>query len=428
MIVVTCGKCQSRIKAKPEYAGRKVKCPKCQGPVKIPQAEVARPSDTPAESQAVNEAANPTPEIGDTVSQPPTVSPPVVIPPVVTNDVPASFPDLSTPVSTEEVPTFPSPVAGPTFPSEVDVGGGVQGGVGDVVVSAGGGESVSYTRKKSGGGAGVIVVGSVLLFGLAGAGAWWLGYFKGDPKLVVKAVDDQEVKEEESLQLSISVESRGQYKRFLLADGPEGAIVDKSGKFFWTPTEKQGPGEFEAKIKVFAGDQDSEVAFSIAVAEVNQPPAIALISNVEVAPGQVARFQARATDSDLPPADLRYELGDDAPDGAKIDPATGAFTWATTESDADSKTLLTVVARESGDDGLKAETTVSISVSGITDPYRLLLATLRKQDEDVEERPAAKVLPFTGAGHLLRINDEDVHVFVYGTSFEIGDDLKRDTF
>ena len=143
MIVVTCGKCQSRIKAKPEYAGRKVKCPKCQGPVAIPQAEVVEPkpqltvpSETTAESQPGNQEAAQTPHIGDEISEPPAFSPPDVA-----NDVPASFPNLSAPAGAEEAPTFPSPVE-------------VGEGVGDVVVSAGGGESVSYARKKSGGGGG----------------------------------------------------------------------------------------------------------------------------------------------------------------------------------------------------------------------------------------------------------------------------------
>lgn len=434
MIVVTCGKCQSKIKARPDYAGRKVKCPKCQGPVTIPQAEVTNPpavsppaeatSESAAESPAVSETASPTPQISDTVPQPPADSPPPVdgapvavspidIPPVVTNDVPAVFPDLSTPTGAEDVPTFPS---------SVDVGGGA----GDVSIAAGGGESVSYARKKSGGGAGVIVFGAVLFVGFLGAGAWWLGYFEGETELVVNAVDDQTVQEEESLQFSISVENRNQHKRvrFRLVNGPADAIVDKSGKFFWTPTEEHGPGEFDVKIQVVAGDQSKEVAFSIAVAEVNEPPVLKVISDVEVAPGQTARFQAEAKDSDLPSADLRYELAGESPDGAKLDSATGAFVWETTEADAGSETLLTVVAREVGDEGLTCETTVSVTVTELTDPYRLLLVKLRKQG-DVEERPASKALPFTGSGHLLRINDEDVHVFVYGTPFELTDDVKR---
>ncbi|MGZ0165950.1 MAG: hypothetical protein ACKVII_18670 [Planctomycetales bacterium] len=415
MIVVTCGQCQSRIKAKPEYAGKKVKCPKCKTPVTIPSVEADTPSPAVSENQPVeSEAPSPLPPPVDAVPQPPVVDTvsqqPAISPPPSSDDAPAVVP---------EFPTFDSPPEAQTFVPQVDAGG-------DVVLPADSGSAESYARKKSGGGAGVIVLGSVLFFGLLGAGVWWLGYFEGEPELVVRAVDDQTVQEEESLQLSISVENRDQHKRvrFRLVNGPTAAIVDKSGKFFWTPTEKQGPGDFDVKVEVVAGDQSKEVAFSIAVAEVNQSPVLKLISDVEVAPGQTARFQTQAKDSDLPAADLRYELAGDSPDGAKLDPATGAFTWETTEADAGSKTLLTVVAREVGDEGLACETTVSVTVTELTDPYRLLLATLRKE-RDIEERSASKALPFTGVGHLLRFNDEEVHVFVYGTPFELADDVKR---
>lgn len=408
MIVVTCEQCQSRIKAKPQYAGKNVKCPKCQAPVTIPSVKADNPSPALSDPSPVESTApNPPPRV-DTVSQQPAISRPLGA-----DDAPVVDPGF---------PTFDSPSEAQTFAPQVDAGGEFGG----VVVPAGPASAESYARKKSGGGAGVIVFGAVLFVGFVGAGAWWLGYFKAEPLLVVKAVDDQTVQEEESLQFSISVENRDQFKRvrFRLVNGPADAIVDKSGKFFWTPTEEQGPGDFDVKIEVVSGDQSEEVAFSIAVAEVNQSPVLKLISDVEVAPGQTARFQAQAKDSDLPAVELKYELAGDSPGGAKLDPATGAFVWETTEADAGSETLLTVVAREAGDEGLICETTVSVTVTELTDPYRLLLAKLRTQG-DVEERSASKSLPFTGVGHLLRINDEDVHVFVYGTPFELAEDVKR---
>jgi len=411
MIVVTCSGCQSRIKAKPQYAGKKVKCPKCQTPVTIPNAA----SD---ESGTAGSDSSPKTRSTGAVDAPLSASDQ----PPVSDEPQPTLPDIGNPpAASADVATSDAPSSGAAFPPVSE------GGFGGVAVSPVSDGATSYGRRKSGGGAGFIVLSTLFLFGVGGAGAWWLGLFKGEPELVVGLVEDQVVDEGQALQVSIPVENFAEHKRvrFRLAEGPKGALIGKTGKMSWTPDEEQGPGEFKTTVEVSAGDQSVEIEFSIAVAEVNQSPTIELISNVEVAPDETAQFQAKATDSDVPSAELVYELGDGSPDGAKIDATTGAFTWQTTEADAGSTTLLTVIAREKGTAGLSTETTVSISVAPMTDPYRLLLAAMRKLDAEIAERPGTNALPFTGKSHLLRVNDEDVHIFVYGTSFEIADDIKR---
>src|SRR5262245_42091929 len=42
--VVACESCGTKIRAKPEWAGKAIKCPNCQGRIKVPGAVTAAPS------------------------------------------------------------------------------------------------------------------------------------------------------------------------------------------------------------------------------------------------------------------------------------------------------------------------------------------------------------------------------------------------
>jgi cysteine-rich repeat protein len=123
--------------------------------------------------------------------------------------------------------------------------------------------------------------------------------------------------------------------RYSLAGAPVGATVNAiTGAFAWTPTESQGPQEHN--FSIVATDDGSPVAaaaqpITITVAEVNQTPVLAAISNKTVLQQALLTFTASGTDGDLPANVLTYDLVG-APTGASIDPATGVFSWTPSTS------------------------------------------------------------------------------------------------
>jgi len=94
----------------------------------------------------------------------------------------------------------------------------------------------------------------------------------------------------------------------------------------------------------------------------NAAPTMAAISNKTVAEGQELSFNVTATDPDLPSDILTFTL-DNAPAGAAIDPATGAFSWTPTEAQGPGNYPLTIRVRDSGSPALSASQNFTISVS-----------------------------------------------------------------
>ena len=66
---------------------------------------------------------------------------------------------------------------------------------------------------------------------------------------------------------------------------------------------------------------------TLRVSEVNRPPVIAHIADVELGAGDALDADADATDPDLPANTLTFSLVD-GPAGASVDPASGAIGWA----------------------------------------------------------------------------------------------------
>jgi len=60
----------------------------------------------------------------------------------------------------------------------------------------------------------------------------------------------------------------------------------------------------------------------------NQAPILDAIDDRNVQPGDVVAFIASASDPDGPSSALRFSLDEGSPEGASIDPITGAFDWA----------------------------------------------------------------------------------------------------
>ena len=58
----------------------------------------------------------------------------------------------------------------------------------------------------------------------------------------------------------------------LQGDVPEGASITSGGRFTWTPTEEQGPGEYTFSVCVSDGQASDCAEITITVNEVNNAP------------------------------------------------------------------------------------------------------------------------------------------------------------
>ncbi|MHB8805767.1 MAG: Ig-like domain-containing protein, partial [Coriobacteriia bacterium] len=146
-------------------------------------------------------------------------------------------------------------------------------------------------------------------------------------------------------------------------DAPEGvSIGTTTGVISWTPTEAQGPDTYLLPVIVSDGALEDTAMITVTVAEVNVAPVLAPIGPMSVDELTQLTFTAIATDSDLPANTLTFALGDDAPEGASIDAATGVFTWTPTEAQGPDTYEITVIV---SDGALEGSGTVTITVAEV---------------------------------------------------------------
>lgn len=156
---------------------------------------------------------------------------------------------------------------------------------------------------------------------------------------------------------------------FSLGTGaPAGASINaNTGEFTWTPTEAQGPGEYEITIivsddNILIAESDQET-IHVTVAEVNQAPVLAVIGNQSVDEGETLTFAASAADADLPANALTFSLEDGAPAGAGINASTGEFTWTPTE--AEGPGIYDIHIRVADSDGGTDAETIRVTVAEV---------------------------------------------------------------
>jgi hypothetical protein len=127
---------------------------------------------------------------------------------------------------------------------------------------------------------------------------------------------------------------------FSLVSAPEGMIIDpETGAISWTPTEAQGPGEYDVTVRVtdFSPHAVNEQelsdtgTFRVTVNEFNHPPVLTVPPAQTVNELSTLNVSVSATDPDLPPNPLTFSLVS-APEGMAIDPASGAISWTPTEA------------------------------------------------------------------------------------------------
>jgi hypothetical protein len=130
------------------------------------------------------------------------------------------------------------------------------------------------------------------------------------------------------------------------------------------------PGAYQltldlAQVQDLAGNRSSGVltqGWTMLTALPNRPPVLGVITNRNVAEGQVIQFQALATDPDLPPQTLTFSLGTGAPAGASIGSATGRFFWRPTSLQGPNGYPIRVIVTDNGLPSLSATQTFIVGV------------------------------------------------------------------
>ncbi len=148
------------------------------------------------------------------------------------------------------------------------------------------------------------------------------------------------------------------------AGAPNGASISPTtGVFSWTPTRSQ-IGTFSVTVRVTDNGSPALSASRAVSVTVTAPPNTApeLQPVPTITASSNVTFTALATDADLPPQTLTFSLDAGAPAGASINPTTGVFFWAPTESQVGTY-LLTIRVTDSGSPPLSTARTFSITVT-----------------------------------------------------------------
>jgi hypothetical protein len=150
---------------------------------------------------------------------------------------------------------------------------------------------------------------------------------------ILSTIQAQSVNEGELLSFTASATDEdipANILSYSLVGAPAGTSIDSnSGVFTWTPTEAQGPGNFNFTVRVSDGALTHDRSVAVTVHEVNATPVLAAIAAKTVIKENQLTFTASATDADLPANTLTYSLLG-GPTGASIDSGSGIFNWMPT--------------------------------------------------------------------------------------------------
>ncbi|MEM7474008.1 MAG: putative Ig domain-containing protein [Planctomycetota bacterium] len=151
-----------------------------------------------------------------------------------------------------------------------------------------------------------------------------------------------------------------------LTSAPTGMTIDGStGAINWTPSEAQGPDDYQVAVQVSDGDNAVSQTFTISVAEVNEAPTIDSVQAQEVPEGTTLSLQIMASDSDLPEQSLTYSLGAGSPAAASIN-TEGLITFLTTEADGPGTVEIVAVVTDSL--GASSELTIPVTILEVNEP------------------------------------------------------------
>lgn len=173
-----------------------------------------------------------------------------------------------------------------------------------------------------------------------------------------------------------------------------------TNEFTWTPAEAEGPGTYNVTFTVTDGATPVDKTIEIVVTEVNQPPVLDAIGDQEAHEGVLLTVTPTFHDDDLPANTLQFRLGDGAPSGMAVDPATGVITWTPGEDQGGADYPVTLyLSDQTGEPNQEVSQSFTVTVIETNqDPYfvgpadqqvvalNLLTFTVAGDDDDLPEQ------------------------------------------
>jgi len=173
--------------------------------------------------------------------------------------------------------------------------------------------------------------------------------------------------------------------RYFLVEAPDGVQLDsETGVLTWIPSEAQGPGNHPIRIRVSddgVPPLSAERTLQVTVHEADAAPVIVQLPPVSILEGDTLVVTNRASDSDTPPATLRFSLPAGAPAGMTLDPVSGVLRWPTSEADGPGSHLIVIRVTQEGSSPLSDQYTLGVTVLEDNQPPTLApIATIAAEE------------------------------------------------
>jgi hypothetical protein len=171
----------------------------------------------------------------------------------------------------------------------------------------------------------------------------------------------------------------GQSLSYRLVPGaPAGAAIDPaSGRFSWTPSEAQGPGNYAISVEVVDNGQpelSDSMEFIVEVREVNHPPVLNPLGPLSGQEWKVISARVTGVDPDIPAQSVWYRLGGDIPAGLALYPSTGLLWWKPQRWQGGKSYTVELIVTDTGQPALSGSRTLTLSVADTVSDFDVRLA------------------------------------------------------
>lgn len=136
----------------------------------------------------------------------------------------------------------------------------------------------------------------------------------------------------------------------------------ESGKLEWEPPADFSAGDYSVKIRAAGGGlkEPIESEFTLTLSDVNEPPSITIPENLVATLGQAMVTKLEATDPETPAEELKFTLGEGAPEGAVLNAETRELTFTPPAEGEPGDVTIHVTVTDAGDPA--QATTVAVKV------------------------------------------------------------------
>jgi len=225
----------------------------------------------------------------------------------------------------------------------------------------------------------------------------------------IREIGDQAVDEDKPLSITIDFsdpdkEDEGKLQ-ISVSNLPAGAQFDnQTGLLTWTPGYDQA--NTYAGLNIIVTDpagEKSEKSFSIIVNNINRPPVLTPVPAVSGTENTAISQQFTADDPDQEDQGKLQFSSNNLPDGAILDPGTGAFSWTPNFTQAGN---YSVNIQVQDTEGLSAESSVDITVANVNRPPSIQNVA----DQSVDENSAISV----SVSGMDEDSDDELRFFAEG--------------